>query len=174
MRIPLYMVAPGVTRPTTTSHSLTSAVDLARTIAEFAGVNVANIPTLQGESMRPLFEDQTAKIRDYVLFSQEWAWWPGVETCRYASSGMFDGRHKYCRYYGVGGGYNAWGQKFAGDEMLYGRDAAFDEHDHEMYDLQEDPHELVNLALDRGLRHDVHSRFGELRSIEHQVYANGF
>jgi hypothetical protein len=58
--------------------------------------------------------------------------------------------------------------------MLFGRDAAFDEHDHELYDLQEDPHELVNLALDRGLRQDVRSRFGELRSIEHQVYANGF
>jgi hypothetical protein len=57
---------------------------------------------------------------------------------------------------------------------LFGRDAAFDEHDHELYDLQEDPHELVNLALDRGLRHDVRSRFAELRSIEHEVYANGF
>jgi len=58
--------------------------------------------------------------------------------------------------------------------MLFGRGAAFDEHDHELYDLQEDPHELVNLALDRGRRHDLRARFGELRAVEHEVYANGF
>ena len=174
MRIPLYIVAPGVTEPATTTHALTSAVDLAREIAEFAGVNAADTPTLQGSSMAPLFADPTSKIRDYVLFSQEWAWWQGVERSRYASSGIFDGRYKYCRYYGIGGGHDAAGAKLTGDEMLFGRGAAFDEHDHELYDLQEDPHELVNLALDRGLRHDLRARFGELRSVEHEVYANGF
>ena len=174
MRIPLYIVAPGVTEPATTTHALTSAVDLAREIAEFAGVNTADTPTLQGSSMAPLFADPTSKIRDYVLFSQEWAWWQGVERSRYASSGIFDGRYKYCRYYGIGGGHDAAGAKLTGDEMLFGRGAAFDEHDHELYDLQEDPYELVNLALDRGLRHDLRARFGELRSVEHEVYANGF
>ena len=74
----------------------------------------------------------------------------------------------------IGGGHDAAGAKLTGDEMLFGRGAAFDEHDHELYDLQEDPHELVNLALDRGLRHDLRSRFAELRSIEREVYANGF
>ena len=92
MRIPLYIVAPGVTKPGTTTHALTSAVDLAREIAEFAGVNAADTPTLQGNSMATLFEDSDSKVRDFVLFSQEWAWWQGVERSRYASSGVFDGR----------------------------------------------------------------------------------
>jgi hypothetical protein len=39
--------------------------------------------------------------------------------------------------------------------MLFGRDAAFDEYDHDLYDLQEGSHELMNLALGRGLRHDM-------------------
>jgi hypothetical protein len=39
--------------------------------------------------------------------------------------------------------------------MLFGRDAAFDGYDHDLYDLQEGSHELMNLALGRGLRHDM-------------------
>ncbi len=58
--------------------------------------------------------------------------------------------------------------------MLFGRDAEFDEHDHELYDLSEDPHEMVNLAMDHSRREDLRRRFSELRSIEHQAYANGF
>ena len=174
MRIPLYINAPGVTEPGTKTDALSCHVDLATTIAEFAGVDVADTPTLRGESLAPLFDDQTAAIRDYVLFAQEWPWYSGVEHSRYASSGIFDGRYKYCRYYGVGGGNDAAGNKLTGDGMLFGRDAAFDDHDHEFYDLHEDPYEMVNLAMDRSHRTDLRSRFSELRAIEHEVYANGY
>jgi hypothetical protein len=58
--------------------------------------------------------------------------------------------------------------------MLFGRDAVFDDHDHEFYDLAEDPHEMTNLAMDRSRREDVRRRFTELRSIEHENYANGY
>ena len=104
MRIPLYINAPGITDAGTQTDALSCHIDLARTIAEFGGVDVGDTPTLVGESLSPLFDDQSAKIRDNVLFSQEWPWYSGVETRRYASSGIFDGRYKYCRYYGVGGG----------------------------------------------------------------------
>ncbi len=174
MRIPLYVVAPGITEPGSKCAALTSHVDLARTIAELAGVDAAEQPTLGGESMQPLFGKSAEKIRDYVLFNQEWAWYPGVEHTRYASSGVFDGRFKYCRYYGIGGGANVAGIPLTGDSMRYGRDAHFDDHDHEFYDLQEDPHELVNLAMDRSRQGELRSRFAELRTIEHETYANGF
>lgn len=134
----------------------------------------ADHPTFVGESLSPVFENSSAKIRDYVLFNQEWPWYPGVEQCRYASSGIFDGINKYCRYYGLGGGFDTQGNQNGEPEMLFGRDAAFDDHDHEMYDLQEDPHELVNLAVDRSRREEVRSKFSELRSIEHEMYGNGF
>ena len=184
MRIPLYVCAPGITKARTKTNALASHVDLARTIAEFAGIDTSQVPTMVGESLYPLFKDQSTKIRDYVLFAQEWPWYQGVENCRYASSGIFDGRYKYCRYYGIGGrgsytnveGYD--GTKISSDtkeeDMLFGRDAAFEDHDHELYDLQEDPHELVNLALDRGKRGEVRSRFAELRVLEHEIYGNGY
>lgn len=171
MRIPLYMVAPGITEPGTKTDVLASHPDLATTIAEFAGVDVSQRPTLHGESMAPIFEDgDAAKIRDYVLFAQEWPWYAGVEHTRYASSGIFDGRYKYCRYYGVGGGNDAAGIPLTGDKMAFGRDADFEDHDHEFYDLQEDPHELVNLAMDRSRREEVRRRFAELRTIEDETY----
>ena len=88
----------------TKTHALASHVDLAKTIAEFGGVTTSDYPGLVGESLSPIFTDLDAKIRDYVLFSQQWPWYKGVEHTRYASAGIFDGRHKYCRYYGVGGG----------------------------------------------------------------------
>jgi arylsulfatase A-like enzyme len=174
MRIPLYVNAPGVTTPGSKTDSLACHVDLARTIAELGGVDVGDTPTLRGESLAPLFDDRSAKIRDYVLFAQEWPWYSGVEHTRYASSGIFDGRHKYCRYYGIGGGSDAAGNKLTGDSMLFGRDAGFDDHDHELYDLHEDPHEMINLAMDRGHRSELQSRFAELRAIEHETYANGY
>ncbi len=174
MRIPLYISAPGITTPGSKTDSLACHIDLARTVAEFAGVDVADTPTLRGESLAPLFDDQDAKIRDYVLFNQEWPWYSGVEHTRYASSGIFDGRYKYCRYYGIGGGNDSAGNKLTGDKMLFGRDAKFDDHDHEFYDLHEDPHEMRNLANDAAYGADMRSRFAEMRAIEHETYANGF
>ena len=57
--------------------------------------------------------------------------------------------------------------------MLLGRDAGFGDHDHKLYDLQEDPHEMVNLIMGPVRRVDVRNRFAELRAHEHVVYANG-
>ncbi len=173
MRIPLYINAPGITEPGSKTNTMACHNDLARTIAEFAGVDVSQQPQLSGESLQPIFDDQNAKIRDYVLFAQEWPWYAGVEHVRYASSGMFDGRYKYARYYGIGGGNDAAGNPLTGT-MRFGRDASFDDHDHEFYDLQDDPHELVNLAMDRSRREEVRKRFADLRTIEHEVYGNGY
>ncbi len=174
MRIPLYIRAPGITSPGSTSDVLACHVDLARTIAEFGGVDANEVPTMAGESLLPVFDDPSATVRDHVLFAQEWAWYPGVEQCRYASSGIFDGRFKYCRYYGIGGSHDTSGNRVGAEEMLFGRNADFEDHDHELYDLQEDPHELVNLAVDRSHRGEVRSRFAELRALEHEVYEAGY
>lgn len=170
VRIPLYLRVPGATSSGTSTSALASHVDLARTIAELAGVDVEAEPGLVGESMQPLFANQGASIRDFVLFAQEWPWYSGVEQTRYASSGIFDGRHKYVRYYGVGGGSDRNGKALPGP-MLFGRSAGFDEHDHEWYDLESDPHELVNLAMDRGRRVELRERFAELRAVESEHYA---
>ena len=56
-------------------------------------------------------------------------------------------------------------------EMQFTRDSSFSDHDHEWYDLSEDPYELVNLAMDRGQRGALRRRFDELMAIEAVAYA---
>jgi arylsulfatase A-like enzyme len=171
MRIPLYMHVPGRTRPGSKTAALATHVDLARTIAEFAGVDLRESAGPAGESLSPLFADQRAKVRDYVLFAQEWAWYRGVEQTRFASTGIFDGRHKYCRYYGIGSDGRDSGGNILTGPMLVPPTSGFEDHDHEWYDLANDPHELVNLAHDRGRRAEMRRRFEELRGIEATAYA---
>ena len=73
------------------------------------------------------------------------------------------------RYYGVGGGKPStglWG-KDPGHKM-YDVDAAFEDQEHEWYDLSEDPHELVNLAHDRGRRARAQENYERLLEYERQ------
>ena len=42
----------------------------------------------------------------------------------------------------------------------------FEDHDHEWYDANEDPHELVNLAHDRSRRDELRANFKRLLEIE--------
>jgi hypothetical protein len=56
------------------------------------------------------------------------------------------------------------------DIKLYPADADFDDQDHELYDLREDPHELVNLAMDRGRRSELRDRFRQLLDLEDRYF----
>ncbi|RVU28037.1 hypothetical protein EOT10_07175 [Streptomyces antnestii] len=166
MRVPCYVKVPGVTRPGSTTHALASHVDLATTICSLAGV--APDPSFQGTDLSPVFADPATSVRDYVLFAHDAVHTRRIQHTRYAVRGMFDGRFKYARYFGVGGGMPAdRPEPPAPSRQLYGPDAAFDDNDHELYDLREDPGELVNLAMDRGRRAEVRERFAQLRAIEH-------
>ena len=113
-------------------------------------------------------------MRDHILFAQDSAQTEQLNKVRYALRGFYDGRTKYARYYGVGGGKPStglWG-KPAGDK-LFDVDCAFDDNDHEWYDHDADPHELVNLANERSrraraarhLRTDARLRAGVVRRV---------
>jgi arylsulfatase A-like enzyme len=164
MRIPLYVVAPGHTAPGSTTDAMMSPIDLAATICELGGIDNTQAD-LPGRSMLPLWSDPTTPGRDHVLFAQDWAWYDALVNSRYASRGIFDGRFKYCRYYGVGGSSTTRGTPIEGPK-LYAADAEFDDQEHELYDLQEDPGELVNLAMDPSRRADVRDWFGRLLEAE--------
>jgi hypothetical protein len=56
--------------------------------------------------------------------------------------------------------------------MRFGPDADFVDLEHELYDLHEDPGELVNLAVDRGKRSDVRERFDALLALEAAAYTH--
>jgi arylsulfatase A-like enzyme len=166
MRVPLYVKpAAGTGAPAgVRSASLSSHVDLARTICGVAGVEPDH--GFQGVDLGPLVADPAATVRDHVLFAHATAHTSNVRATRWAIRGIFDGRHKYARYYGVGGGLP--NDDFSGKPtpMLYGPDAAFEDQEHEWYDHRDDPHELVNLAMDRGRKGELRDRFEQLRAIE--------
>jgi arylsulfatase A-like enzyme len=164
MRVPAVVRAPGVTRSGAVSSSLTSHVDLARTICGLAGVEPP--PGMRGVDLGPVLQESSAAVRDQVLFCHATAHTSNIRGTRWAIRGWFDGRFKYGRYYGVGGGLPNDDLSGRSTPMLYGPDAAFEDQEHELYDLQEDPHELVNLAHDRGRRAQLRRCFDELLALE--------
>ena len=119
---------------------------------------------------RPVLAEPGLPGRESVLFAQDSAWYERCIPLRYAIRGMFDGRFKYARYYGVGGSTTQYGEPWR-KPKLFDVDAAFEDHDHELYDLQEDPHELVNLANDRGQRAQLRDWFHRLRDEEAAHFA---
>lgn len=164
MNIPLYVRAPGMIEPGTTTDALASHVDLATTIPLLAGASEIG-ESFQGVDLRPVFEDPSASVRDVIMYAQDSAWYERCIPTRYAMRGYFDGRYKYARYYGVGGSTTPYGTIWP-TPKLFDVDAAFEDHDHELYDLQEDPHELVNLANDRGRRNETRAHFDHLLAHE--------
>ena len=169
MNVPLYVRVPGVTQAGTTTSALSSHVDLPTTICALAGADPD--PAMRGVDLTPVFADPDTSVRDYVLFAHDTAHTSRIRNTRYAIRGMLDGRYKYARYYGVGGGLPNDDLTGEAGVKLYDVDADYDDHDHELYDLREDPHELVNLAMDRGRRSELRARFDELRSIEAKEFA---
>jgi arylsulfatase len=163
MNVPLYIKVPGSTTPGTRTTALASHVDLAQTIAGFGGSG--RQPSMVGEDLSPLFGDPSGSVRDHVLFSQDSVWFPPLEPTRYAMRGFTDGRYKYARYYGIGGGINTYGQGSKREKQV-DLDSPFEDHDHEFYDLQEDPGELVNLAMDRSRRAQTREQFERLLELE--------
>ncbi len=164
MGVPLIVKGPGV-RAGVRTGALATHVDLAATIAGLGGVDLGGTPTLSGRDLAPVLADPAASVRDFVLFSQDSAQSDLIRNSRYAVRGFFDGQTKYARYYGIGGGIRRDG---TADERgkLFDVDADFEDHDHEWYETGEDPHELVNLANDRGRRQELRALFRRLIDYE--------
>ncbi|HEY3143979.1 MAG TPA: sulfatase-like hydrolase/transferase [Acidimicrobiales bacterium] len=164
MKVPAVVRVPGVTTPGSVLSSLSGHVDLARTICGLASASPA--PGMRGVDLGPVLSDPAASVRDQVLFCHATAHTTNIRTTRWSIRGSFDGRYKYARYYGVGGGLPNDDLTGRSTPMLYGPDAAFEDQEHELYDLQEDPHELTNLAHDRSRRPELHRRFQDLLALE--------
>jgi arylsulfatase len=166
MRVPCYVRPPGITTPGAATPALASHVDLAPTICGLAGLDPAAGPGLHGVDLRPVLADPAGAVRDHVLFAMDSAHTSHIRQTRYAVRGYFDGRMKYARYYGVGGGLPNDDFSRKPSAKLFDVDASFDDCDHELYDLAGDPGELVNLAMDRSRRAEVRECFAALRALE--------
>jgi arylsulfatase len=171
MRVPLTIRAPGVTRPGTKSKALSCHVDVARTIVSLTG---ASPKGLAGYDLTPILRAEQDKVRDAVLFALDQPWFQSCIPLRYACRGFCDGRVKYARWFGVGGGIDIYGKKLeALPDKRFGVDAAFEEHDHEWYDLSNDPDEVMNLANDRARRSQLREWFHHLKELEARELARG-
>lgn len=66
-RIPFIVVAPGVTRPATSTKALAETVDIYPTLAELAGLPAPNGPQrLDGLSLVPVLKEPTRSVKDHV------------------------------------------------------------------------------------------------------------
>jgi arylsulfatase A-like enzyme len=70
IKTPLLARWPARIKPGGTSKSLVSAIDIAPTILELAGLKAGS--TFQGRSFAGLFDDPTATVRDYAFAEHNW------------------------------------------------------------------------------------------------------
>ena len=174
MRVPLYVKVPGVT----TAGSVTSVPRQPRRPGRhhlLAGRGrrgvVGRASTVQGADLSPVLADPSASVRDHILFAQDSAQTTELNKVRYALRGFYDGHTKYARYYGVGGGKPStglWGKPPG--TKLFDVDCAFDDNDHEWYDHDADPDELVNLANDRSRRSELRDAYERMRAYERESF----
>ena len=172
MHVPCYVRVPGVTQAGSQSAALATHVDLASTICALGGVDPATQSSLKGVDLSPVLADPSTSVRDHVLFAHDTAHTEEINHTRYAIRGYFDGRTKYARYYGVGGGKpgtGLWGKDPG--HKLYDVDADFVDQEHEWYDLHDDPHELVNLARDPARRAELRDNYHRLLEYEQASFS---
>jgi arylsulfatase A-like enzyme len=124
-RIPLIVSWPGGAPPGQVDHThlISNGLDLVPTICDYAGI--APPTGLLGRSVRPLVEGGAAPAwPDQVVAETAW---DKTVLPRSAGRMLRTARHKYVAY--------SWGQ-----------------HREQLFDLTEDPGELVNLAVDAHYR----------------------
>jgi N-acetylglucosamine-6-sulfatase len=115
IKVPFIVYAPGYYKPRTDNH-LVANIDLAPTIADWAGVSAPD--DVDGRSMVPILEDASSAWRDDILLEH----WPTEE--------------------GVG----SMIPQFYSVRMSEWKYTEYDTGEVELYDLVNDPYELQNLA----------------------------
>jgi N-acetylglucosamine-6-sulfatase len=123
MRIPLIVHCPEVIKTAVQVPQMVANIDIAPTILEAAGL----VPpaSLDGRSFFPLVQGRSIPWRDKLLYEYYWEWnFPMTPTIH----AIRTDRYKFIRPYGL------WDVE-------------------ELYDLERDPHEIVNIAGDPNHEH---------------------
>ena len=151
IQTPLLVWNPGAIRPART-QALASAIDLAPTFLELAGVKPS--PTIQGVSLTPVFKDPKARVRDFAFSERNWHVYAAHERAVRNGDWLYlrnafperralsaESMHKYPAgaeywHYFEAGALQPW-QK---DLTLAPRAKV------ELYHTGADPHQILNLA----------------------------
>jgi arylsulfatase A-like enzyme len=141
MRTPLIIRYPAGIEAGRVADALVVNIDLAPTLLDFAGLQVP--PRMQGRSLRPLTlgqEPEEWRRGVYYHYTEYPHGWHGVRP----HYGIRTDRYKLIHFYGE---LDVW----------------------ELYDLQEDPHELANVAADPEYSEIRRSLLGLLRTLQRQL-----
>ncbi|CAI8313853.1 MAG: Arylsulfatase [Opitutia bacterium UBA7350] len=114
-KVPLLVRCPELFKGGETLHKLVQNIDIAPTVMAIAGLE--KDPSMHGKSFLPLLQGEMVKWRDKVFYEYYWEYdFPMTPTV----FGVRTDRYKYIRYHGL------WDRN-------------------ELYDLENDPHEMYNL-----------------------------
>jgi len=120
-RIPLLVVAPGVTEPGSSTRQLAETVDIFPTLAELASLPAPSGPQpIDGVSLVPVLKDSNARVRDHAFHC-----FPREKLGR----AIRTERHRLVEWRAIG--------------------APPETAEWELYDYEVDPHETKNLAADQ-------------------------
>ena len=145
-RVPLLIVAPGVTAEGGVAASPISQVDLFPTLADLC--NVETPPNLQGQSLVPLLKDPSAAGRGWAITQVVRG--GGIRRAPGASPAVGDGGNRFF-------GYSLRTPRWRYTEWDEGRKGR------ELYDHDNDPRELTNLAGDPAHAKTVEELSAKLR-----------
>ena len=141
-RVPLLIVAPGVSRPASSVAAPVGHIDVYPTLAELCGVTAPE--NLQGESLVPLLKDSAAESRGWALSQVRRG------GGRQGGGGFFGYSLRTPRWR-----YTEW------DEGNEGR---------ELYDHDGDPRELTNLADDPAHEQTIAELSAKLREAAKSTF----
>lgn len=117
-RIPILVIAPGVTSPKSSTAQLAESVDIFPTLSELAGLPAPKGPqSIDGISLVPVLKDPGARVRDHAYHA-----YPKGKLGR----AIRTDRYRFVEWKPIGG--------------------TADQAEYELYDYQEDPHETKNHA----------------------------
>ncbi|MEM7532601.1 MAG: sulfatase [Chloroflexota bacterium] len=130
IRIPFLMRHPQFVMPNTTSDKMVLNVDFAPTLLDYAGLRIPN--DMQGQSIRPLLEDHDDAATSDWSTAMYYRYWMHLAHFNIpAHYGVRTERYKLIYYYG-----EALGSAGAIDQSTVP--------EWELFDLETDPHELMN------------------------------
>lgn len=140
LKVPLIVSCPGRVRPgALDAASLVSGVDILPTICDYAGIPAP--PHARGRSLRPILENAGGAPWRDRLFAEMQMTTHLVRTARY----------KYAKFYKKSGDFEKPFLSSAGEPAVYSPARAAEYHVHDyrlLFDMQEDPWEMRNLAAE--------------------------
>lgn len=154
IKTPFIVRWPGRVRPGATCERLISSIDIAPTVLELAGLD--QLKTFQGQSFARLFDDPAAAIREYAFAEHNWH---DYDAHKRAVRGE---RFKYIRNFDThlpntppadavrSPTFQAMRKLRDARKLPPAQMSCFTtpKPEEELYDLENDPHELRNIASD--------------------------